>query len=88
MTIVINVREFVRDPLRFDACLGQDHEKMVKGMDVLGVVFSSNARDGPIHPDLPGTISEIGRGVADEYLQVSTTRKIVIESLPTYVLLH
>ena len=72
MTIVINVQEFVRDPLRFDACLGQDGQKMVKGMDELGVVFGLNVKDEPIHADLPGPISEIGRGVADEYLQVST----------------
>ncbi len=71
MAIVVNVPEFERDPVKADACLGQDYARMVEAMDALGVVFAWNVHDQPIHSELPVVTREVGELVSDEYLQVS-----------------
>ncbi len=71
MTIVVNVEEFRRAPIRVDACVGQDYPKMVEAMDALGVAFGWHAMDEPIHSDLDLVTKEVGEIVSSEYSQVS-----------------
>ncbi len=73
MAIGINETDIKREPWRLDACVLEDKERMIEGLDALGVVYGWYIYDTPV-PGFPSDETKTSLQYASAaYLQVRMT---------------